>query len=200
MYAVIKTGGKQYKVAKDQIVVVEKLAGEAGATVAFEEVLMVGQGEDATVGAPLVAGATVTAEIVEQGRGSKIVVFKRKRRKNYRRCSGHRQHQTVLRITDISTGGKTAAKAKTDEAKEAPKAVAKPKAAAKPKAKAESKAKAETKPKAAPKKKAEPKAKSETKAKASAKKADPKAKSGTKAKAPAKKTGDKKAPAKKTEE
>ena len=120
MYAVIKTGGKQYKVAKDQIVVVEKLAGEAGAAVAFEEVLLLGGAEATTVGAPLVAGATVTAEIVEQGRGPKIIVFKKKRRKNHRRRNGHRQHQTVLRITDILTGGKKPAMAKAVEPKAEP--------------------------------------------------------------------------------
>ena len=101
MYAVIKTGGKQYKVAKDQIVVVEKLAGEAGATVAFEEVLLLGGAEATTVGAPLVAGATVTAEIVEQGRGPKIIVFKKKRRKKYRRKQGHRQRYTDVLVDSI---------------------------------------------------------------------------------------------------
>ena len=126
MYAVIKTGGKQYKVAKDQIVVVEKLAGEAGATVAFEEVLLLGGAEATTVGAPLVAGATVTAEIVEQGRGPKIIVFKKKRRKNHRRRNGHRQDLTELRIGDILAAGqepkaaKSKAKPKQEPAAEAP--------------------------------------------------------------------------------
>ena len=132
MYAVIKTSGKQYKVAKDQIVVVEKLAGEAGATVAFEEVLLLGGGEATTVGAPLVAGATVTAEIVEQGRGPKIIVFKKKRRKSHRRRNGHRQHQTVLRITDILTGGKKPTMAAEPKAKAAPKVESKPETVAKP--------------------------------------------------------------------
>ena len=102
MYAVIKTGGKQYKVAKDQIVTVEKLAGAAGDSVAFDQVLMVGEADQATLGAPFVAGASVMAEVLEQGRADKIVVFKKKRRKNYRRKRGHRQLQTVLRIRDIA--------------------------------------------------------------------------------------------------
>jgi large subunit ribosomal protein L21 len=105
MYAVIQTGGKQYKVAKDEVLVVEKLEAEPGAKLTFESVLMVGDGTESTVGAPYVAGATVAAEVVEQSRAPKIIVFKKKRRKNYRRRKGHRQHQTVLRITDILTEG-----------------------------------------------------------------------------------------------
>ncbi|EKE68459.1 MULTISPECIES: 50S ribosomal protein L21 [Oceanibaculum] len=106
MFAVIKTGGKQYKVAKDDVIVVEKLAGEAGAKVALDEVLLVGGEGDAKVGAPMVAGASVAAEIVEQTRGDKVIIFKKKRRKNHRRKNGHRQDLTVLRITDISAGAK----------------------------------------------------------------------------------------------
>ncbi len=102
MYAVIKTGGKQYKVAKDQIVIVEKLAAAAGDSVAFDQVLLVGEDEKTTLGAPTVAGACVMAEVVEQTRGDKIIVFKKKRRKNYRRKRGHRQYLTVLRVTDIA--------------------------------------------------------------------------------------------------
>ena len=89
MFAVIRTGGKQYKVAKDDVIVVEKLAGEPGATVELAEVLMVGDG----------------ATVVEQTRAPKIIVFKKQRRKNYRRKKGHRQHQTVLRITAITGAG-----------------------------------------------------------------------------------------------
>ena len=112
MYAVIKTGGKQYKVAKDQILVVERLPGEAGDTLSFDEVLMVGDGDQATVGTPFVEGAAVSAELVEQTRGKKIIVFKKKRRKGYRRRKGHRQEQTVLRVTEVLTDAKKPAQAK----------------------------------------------------------------------------------------
>ncbi|HEX5452211.1 MAG TPA: 50S ribosomal protein L21 [Stellaceae bacterium] len=105
MFAVIRTGGKQYKVAKDDVIVVEKLAGDPGETIALSEVLMVGEGAEVSAGAPLVAGAAVDAELVEHRRGDKIIVFKKKRRQNYRRKNGHRQHQTVLRITEIRTAG-----------------------------------------------------------------------------------------------
>jgi large subunit ribosomal protein L21 len=105
MFAVIRTGGKQYKVAKDDTITVEKLDGEPGASIEFGEVLMVGEGAEVATGAPLVAGALVTAELVEHRRADKIIVFKKKRRQNYRRKNGHRQHQTVLRITEIRTGG-----------------------------------------------------------------------------------------------
>ena len=103
MYAVIRTGGKQYRVASGQVVKVERLDGEVGDTIAFDQVLMVGdeQGEP-QIGAPLVDGAQVTAEVLEQGKGPKVIVFKKKRRKNYRRKRGHRQLQTVLRIRDIA--------------------------------------------------------------------------------------------------
>jgi large subunit ribosomal protein L21 len=101
MYAVIRTGGKQYRVAPNQVIQVEKLEAEAGSTVEFGEVLMVG-GETATVGKPLVEGAKVTARVLEQTRGPKIIVFKKRRRKNSRRRNGHRQDLTVLRVTDIA--------------------------------------------------------------------------------------------------
>ena len=89
MFAVIKTGGKQYRVAADDIVKIEKLAGEAGDMVEFADVLMVGDGASSTVGSPTVEGAMVTAEVVEQGRARKIIVFKKRRRKNSRRTIGH---------------------------------------------------------------------------------------------------------------
>jgi large subunit ribosomal protein L21 len=101
MFAVIRTGGKQYKVAQDQIISVEKLAGEPGAAVELSEVLMIGEGAEVTAGTPLLAGASVSATVVEQTRAPKIIVFKKKRRHNYRRKKGHRQHQTLLRITEI---------------------------------------------------------------------------------------------------
>ncbi|MBW8268136.1 50S ribosomal protein L21 [Caldovatus aquaticus] len=103
-YAVIRTGGKQYRVAPDAILTVEKLEAEPGATVTFHEVLMVGGEGGLAIGNPTVPGATVTATVVEQNRGGKIIVFKKKRRKNYRRKKGHRQHQTVLRIAAINGG------------------------------------------------------------------------------------------------
>jgi large subunit ribosomal protein L21 len=104
MFAIIRTGGKQYKVASGDVIAVEKLAGEPGATLELAEVLMVGEGADVSTGTPLVAGATVSAELVEHRRADKIIVFKKKRRQNYRRKNGHRQHQTVLRITEIRAG------------------------------------------------------------------------------------------------
>jgi large subunit ribosomal protein L21 len=105
MFAVIRTGGKQYKVAAGDVIAVEKLAGEAGATIELGDVLMVGDGATVSTGTPLLSGASVSAELVEQRRADKIIVFKKKRRQNYRRKNGHRQHQTVLRITEIRSGG-----------------------------------------------------------------------------------------------
>ena len=101
MFAVIKTGGKQYKVAANDKITVEKLEVEAGSVVTFDEVLMLG-GDAPVVGAPTVAGATVTAEVVEQTRGPKVIAFKKRRRKNSRRKHGHRQDLTVVRITAIN--------------------------------------------------------------------------------------------------
>ena len=98
MFAVIETGGKQYKVAANDVILVEKLPGAAGDTITFDRVLMVGD----KIGAPLVAGATVTAKVIEQGRGDKVIVFKKRRRQNYRRKNGHRQDLTVLRVTGIA--------------------------------------------------------------------------------------------------
>ncbi len=102
MYAVIKTGGKQYRVAKDDVIDVEKLPAEAGQTVTLGDVLMVGEGDSARVGTPTVNGASVTAEVVDQFKGPKTIVFKKKRRQKYRLKKGHRQPVTRLRITDIS--------------------------------------------------------------------------------------------------
>jgi large subunit ribosomal protein L21 len=121
MFAVIKTGGKQYTVAADDLLKVEKLEAEAGSTVTFEEVLMVGNGTDTTVGAPLVEGATVVAEVVEQGRNRKVIIFKKRRRQNSRRRNGHRQSFTLVKVTDILTGGAKPAK-KAAPKKAAPKA------------------------------------------------------------------------------
>lgn len=101
-YAVIATGGKQYKVRQGEILQVEKLAGEVGAEVVFDQVLMVSDGENATVGTPVVDGATVTGHITAQDRHRKIVVFKQKRRKRYREKNGHRQPFTAVKIDSIS--------------------------------------------------------------------------------------------------
>ncbi len=106
MFAVIRTGGKQYRVVPNAILKVEKLEAEAGSTITFDEVLAVGENGGAlSVGAPLVAGATVTATVVAQDRLDKIIIFKKRRRQNSRRKNGHRQHVTVLRIADIVASG-----------------------------------------------------------------------------------------------
>lgn len=107
MYAVIKTGGKQYRVQAGDVLVVEKLAGEPGVDVAFGEVLMLGDGDAVTVGAPLVDGATVTATLIETRKGEKVKIFKKIRRQGYRRTRGHRQTETVLRVTSVAGAGKT---------------------------------------------------------------------------------------------
>lgn len=101
MFAVIKTGGKQYKVQKDDKLLVEKLDGEEGEKVTINDVLMLVDGKTTKVGEPLVKGATVEAKVVAQTRGPKITVFKKKRRQNYRRKKGHRQDLTMIQITNI---------------------------------------------------------------------------------------------------
>ena len=105
MYAVIRTGGKQYRVAHEDVVQVERVAAEVGSQVDLDEVLMLGDGAGTTVGTPLVDGARVVAQVIDQIRGPKITVFKKKRRKNHRRTKGHRQALTVLRITEIVASG-----------------------------------------------------------------------------------------------
>lgn len=139
MFAVIKTGGKQYRVTADDILKLEKVDGAAGDIVQFNEILMVGEGDNVTVGAPLVDGASVAAEVVDQGRGRKVIAFKKRRRQNSRRKKGHRQFVTTVRISEILTGG----------AKPSKKAAAKKPATEKPAAKAEA-------PKKAPKEEAAP--------------------------------------------
>jgi large subunit ribosomal protein L21 len=150
MFAVIRTGGKQYRVAAEDVLKVEKVKGDPGEIVQFGEVLVVG-GDSVTLGAPTIAGATVAAEVLEQGRGPKVIAFKKRRRKNSRRKRGHRQEFTLIRVTEILTDGakptktarpkpepkpaaaKTAAPEATEPAeRKAPKAKAKPKAAKKP--------------------------------------------------------------------
>ncbi len=159
MFAVIKTGGKQYKVAEKDVLVIEKLDGDAGDSIEFSDVLMVGSEGDMEIGAPLVSGATVVATVVRQTRGKKIVVFKKKRRKNYRRKAGHKQDLTLVEITEILTGGKKPAKAKAAAKSEAKKPAAEKAAAKAEKADDKPAKKAEPKAKAEPKPKAEPKAK-----------------------------------------
>lgn len=105
MYAVVKTGGKQYRVAANDVFQIERLPGEAGDIITLDEVLMLGDGANITIGAPRVEGAAVAAEIVEQARGPKIIIFKKRRRQNYRRKKGHRQDLTILRVTEILTNG-----------------------------------------------------------------------------------------------
>ncbi len=139
MFAVVKTGAKQYKVAAGDVIKVEKLDGETGAKVTLDHVMMVGGDKGVEVGSPTISGTVVTAEILEQSRAAKIIIFKKKRRQNYRRKNGHRQHQTVLRILEIGkatvkkAAAKKAAPAKTEKAAEKP--AAKKAAAKKPAAK-----------------------------------------------------------------
>ena len=104
MFAVIRTGGKQYRVTRNAVLKVEKLEAEPGASVTFSDVLAVGSVDGLTVGKPTVAGASVTATVIAQDRLDKIIVFKKRRRQNSRRKNGHRQHITVLRVADIIPG------------------------------------------------------------------------------------------------
>lgn len=170
MFAVIKTGGKQYRVSAGDKFTVEKLVAEAGETIQFTEVLMLG-GDQTKVGTPLIDGAVVNAEVVEQTRGPKVMTFKKRRRKHgSKTLRGHRQHLTMVRVTEILADGAAKPKVKAAKAEAAPKAEATPEAKVAPKAKVEPKAKA------APKTRA-PKAEAAAKVKAAAKaKAAPKAK------------------------
>jgi len=122
MFAVFKTGGKQYRVAAEDVLQVDKIKGEPGEIVEFGEVLVVG-GDSVTLGAPMVAGATVAAEVVGQARGPKVIAFKKRRRKNSRRRRGHRQEFTLLRITEILTDGNKPSKTARPKAESAPAAV-----------------------------------------------------------------------------
>jgi large subunit ribosomal protein L21 len=107
MYAVIKTGGKQYTVRAGDLLVVEKLEGEPGAAITFGDVLLVGDGDNITVGAPVVDGVTVAGTLIETRKGEKVKIFKKIRRQGYRRTRGHRQTETVLRVTSIEGAGKS---------------------------------------------------------------------------------------------
>ncbi|MEO1719358.1 MAG: 50S ribosomal protein L21 [Pseudomonadota bacterium] len=104
MFAVIKTGGKQYRVTENDVIEVERLQGDAGGSLELTDVLMVGDGDNMTIGTPLVSGAKVTAELVEQSRGPRLIAFKKRRRKSSRSSRGHRQDLTKLKITGISAG------------------------------------------------------------------------------------------------
>jgi len=157
MYAVVKTGGKQYRVAKDDTILVEKLDAEEGQKVTLSDVMLLGEGDNVTVGTPVVANASVEAQVVSQTRGPKIIIFRRKRRKNHRRTQGHRQDLTLLKITDINTSAKKAAapakKAAAPKTAEAEPAAEKKAAAKKaPAAKKTSAKKTAAKKAAAPKK------------------------------------------------
>ena len=157
MYAVVSSGGKQYRVEPGSTLIVERLAADAGATVTFDRVLLVGDGEAVTVGTPTVSGATVSGTIIGEELGPKIVVFKFKQKVKYRRRTGHRQHLTRVRIDGITANGRTES---APEAKAA-KATAKPRPAT---AKRSGAAAASTAEKAAPKRRASAAAKSKPKA------------------------------------
>ena len=169
MYALVRTGGKQYRVAKDDTILVERITADEGAEVILDDIVMLGDGDKVTIGTPRVEGAAVSATVVSQTRGPKIIIFRRKRRKNHRRTQGHRQDLTLLKINAIAEDGKAlkpkAAPAKKAEAKKAEAKKAAPKAEAKA---APKKAAAKAEAKAAPKKAA---AKKATAKKAAAKKA-----------------------------
>jgi large subunit ribosomal protein L21 len=121
MFAVIRTGGKQYRVATEDVIQVDKVKGDPGEIVQFGEVLLLG-GEGVTLGAPTIPGASVAGEVLEQGRGSKIIVFKKRRRKNSRRKRGHRQEFTLIRITEILTDGAQPSKTARPKAERRPRA------------------------------------------------------------------------------
>jgi len=162
MFAVMKTGGKQYRVAAEDKLKVEKVAGEPGEIIQFGEVLVVG-GDNVTLGSPTVSGASVAAEVLDQGRGPKVIAFKKRRRKNSRRKRGHRQEFTLIRITEILTdGAKPTVTARPKREPKPAETAAQPAGdeAEKPKAKAKTKAKAAPAKKPAAKKPAAAKSKS----------------------------------------
>ena len=136
MYALVKTGGKQYRVSKDDIILVERVSAEEGEQIILSDIVMLGDGDKIIIGTPRVDGAGVSATVVRQTRGPKIIIFRRKRRKNHRRTQGHRQDLTLLKINEIAEDAKSLKTTKA-AAKETSKRAAPPKAAAK---KTESKA------------------------------------------------------------
>tara|TARA_B100000586_G_scaffold31250_1_gene20089 strand:+ start:398 stop:739 length:342 start_codon:yes stop_codon:yes gene_type:complete len=111
VFAIIETGGKQYRVAKDDVISIEKIAGKPGDNVTLDQVLLLNDDKDINLGTPLLKGAKVSATIVNQAKADKVIVFKKKRRHNYRRLKGHRQELTYLKITDISTTSSSSSKA-----------------------------------------------------------------------------------------
>ena len=155
MFAVFRTGGKQYKVAKNDVLEIERLPGESGAILEFSEVLMVGDAGKTVVGKPLVAGAMVAAALLDQIKGDKVLIFKKKRRHNYRRKRGHRQPLSLIRVVEILTDGR-----KADHA-----ALAAEVEKSKPKPRPEGEAKAAKPKKPAPKKAAAPTGRKAKKAK-----------------------------------
>jgi large subunit ribosomal protein L21 len=167
MYAVFRSGGKQYRAAKGDVLRLEKIDGDEGATVKFDEVLLVGEGADIKVGSPTLSGSSVSAKVVRQGKSRKVPVVKFKRRKNYLRQGSHRQFFTEVEITGITGAGSKAAAPKKEEAAEKPaaKKVAKKTAAKKPaKKKAAKKVAKKAAAKKAPAKKAASKKKAKKKA------------------------------------
>jgi large subunit ribosomal protein L21 len=134
MFAVIKTGGKQYKVAPNDVIKIEMLPGEAGDVIEFTDVLMMGKGDSVKIGAPWVTPAHVAGTIVDQIRDDKVIIFKKNRRHNYRRKNGHRQYLTVVRITDILEEKSKGTPKKVEAAKPAPKPAPKAAPKAEPKA------------------------------------------------------------------
>ena len=164
MFAVIRTGGKQYRVAAEDVIRIDRVNGNPGEIVEFGEVLVVG-GDNVQLGAPTVSGATVAAEVLEQGRGAKVIAFKKRRRKNSRRKRGHRQEFTLIRITEILTDGKKPSKVAKAKPERKPKPAERTEAdtdktKAKPKAKAKA---AEKKPKTRARKESKPKSKGKSK-------------------------------------
>jgi large subunit ribosomal protein L21 len=119
MYAVVSTGGKQYRVEAGNELIVERVGGDAGSTITFDRVLLVGDGEAVTVGTPTVDGATVSGTVLGEALGPKLIVFKFKQKATYRRKNGHRQHLTRIRIDEINAGGKKAKAADADESAKA---------------------------------------------------------------------------------
>ena len=125
MYALVKTGGKQYRVKRDDTILVERIAAEEGAEVILNDIVMLGDGDNIKVGTPKLEGAAVSATVMRQTRGPKIIIFRRKRRKNHRRTQGHRQNLTLLKINDIAEDAKKLVPAKPIAKKTAAKPVAK---------------------------------------------------------------------------
>lgn len=195
MYAVLKTGGKQYKVSPGDVIVVEKLLVDAGAKIKLDQVMIVGEdGKNPEVGAPMLSNAAVNCEVLDQSRSDKIIVFKKKRRQGYKRKKGHRQNQTILRVIDINGKGalKTIAKKKVETAK--PKISEKETTKSKTKALAKEKktsTKASTVEEREDAKVTTPKKKVVTKKKTKAVKTPTEEKSASKAKSGAKKTKEK---------